>query len=242
VQERVKARRGCYVRPMTPELRRLFDRHALGALEHQLHLVEVVATGDWSFDLQRCAVTFETGREEREVPVQILGTEAHNDGTWLWSWANTASGLPQPALAAALELRAYGQAHGIYELTEPSFALAQADGHTLAMIAAGMRRAPAYYRCPYDGGAMFVLLEDPDIYCAPDIPAVRLATALPQLIGQIELEDQRAGVEDWAERLGLVAEPREGGLAVRSPGGDEMELDFDRLGRVTQIRTRFAPR
>jgi hypothetical protein len=227
---------------MTPELRRLYDRHALASLEHQLNLVEVVSTGDWSFELQRCIVTFKTDREARPVPAQILGTEAYGAGTWLWGWANTASGLPQPSLRAATRLRRYGEDHGISELTDPTLSLDQAGGHTLSMVAAGLLDAPGYYRCPYEGGALFVLLEDPAVYCAPELPAVRLATALPQLLGQIEPEDLRAAIEGWCTRLGLATEPRTGGLTVRSDRGDEIEMDFDRLGRLTQIRSRFAPR
>ncbi|NJK81384.1 MAG: hypothetical protein HC914_16455 [Chloroflexaceae bacterium] len=33
--------------------------------------------------------------------VQILGTAAEQPGTWLWGWANAASGIPDPLLLAA---------------------------------------------------------------------------------------------------------------------------------------------
>ena len=78
----------------SPAFRSHYDRHALSALDQQLHVIDVVGEGSWQFDMGAGAVTFQAGTAARTVPVQILGTESHGDHTWLWGWANAASGIP----------------------------------------------------------------------------------------------------------------------------------------------------
>ena len=78
------------------------------------------------------------------------------------AWANTQSGIPAPLLRACESLRARGDRDGIPELTAPQLPLDAWDGHLIAMIASALTRECAgYYRGPYDGGAIFVLLTGP---------------------------------------------------------------------------------
>jgi hypothetical protein len=80
-------------------------------------------------------------------------------------------------LKASEAMRAFGQKHGIREFTQASFPLSdQVNGHVLSMIASGLSNGDAYYRGPYDGGALFMLIRD-DRYPHQTInPANRVAT------------------------------------------------------------------
>ncbi|WP_345780486.1 DUF6882 domain-containing protein, partial [Xanthomonas sacchari] len=97
--------------------------------------------------------------EDLQFPIQLLGTAAEASASGLWAWANTASNLPPALLANANALRAHGEHEGIAELAAPSSALGEDGGHHIALLA-GALRGRCYYRAPYDGGALFFLLED----------------------------------------------------------------------------------
>jgi drug/metabolite transporter (DMT)-like permease len=55
-------------------------------------------------------------------------------------------------------LRAWGEKEGLQEFTLPSVDLDRADGTMLSLIASEVCKASGYYRDPYEGGALFLLL------------------------------------------------------------------------------------
>ena len=97
--------------------------------------------------------------ETFQTPVQVLGTVSEYSHTWLWSWANSESNIPDGLLTAALQLQEKGRALELSELVEPEFDVDPFHkGHALAMAATGVLGAAAYYRGPYEGGAVFLLI------------------------------------------------------------------------------------
>ena len=91
----------------------LFDAYVLGSAEQQEHAQEVVGGRPFSADLTRGVVGFEPGLEVR---AELLGTEAADPGSWMWSWANP-SGFADQVTGAARHARSYGEQHGVAELT-----------------------------------------------------------------------------------------------------------------------------
>jgi hypothetical protein len=157
------------------DLRDLYTRHAALSLEKQLALGKIIGTRAFSFDADTGTLSF--GADLR-FPMQLLGTVSRQSNTWLWAWASAQP--PRPALlAAAQQLRTLGEHLELDELSEESFdlvtptlAAAQEpdlapeplDGHYLAMLAAGVCQASAYYGADYGRGIAYVLL--------PQVPAV----------------------------------------------------------------------
>lgn len=135
----------------------LFCCRATAPLGSQLHMAELVGLSDWHIDL--ATGMFSIGNQY-QWHTQLLGLESEAIGDWLWAWANAESNIPTHLLVASLALKAYGEQHGIPELTTPQLSLDQIDGHTLALLATGICETNAYYRCPYDGGALYVLIMD----------------------------------------------------------------------------------
>ena len=78
-------RRLAAVRVGREHLPQLFDSYALGSAEQQEHAKEVVGGRPFSADLTRGVVGFEPGLEVR---AELIGTEADEPGSWMWSWAN----------------------------------------------------------------------------------------------------------------------------------------------------------
>lgn len=95
---------------------------------------------------------------DREFKAGILGSESHIQNTWLWSWAHTESGLPERAVAASH--RAKKSLPDLPEFQTGKFMLDELhNGHNLSMTTCGASAENlCYYRCPYDGGAAFVVI------------------------------------------------------------------------------------
>ena len=141
-------------------LERMFEVHAAYSLDKQMALAELLnGSGAWRFDMDSGTLAFGT---RHTFAVQVLGTESHSDKSWLWGWANLQSGIPKRLLQAAEQLRAFGVEHGVPELTEAESPLARLNGDYFAMIASGACKADGFYRGPYAGGALYLLLTLPE--------------------------------------------------------------------------------
>jgi hypothetical protein len=117
--------------------------------------------GGWSrydYDLDAETLTFSDGAAPRVVAeIQAAGTTAERD--WLWAWANAS--LPAPATEAVRQVKAFGQEHGVKELTSSSVSAKAPNelGWALTAVAARLTDADGVYRAPSrSGGALFLLI------------------------------------------------------------------------------------
>ena len=84
-----------------------------GALARQLALGDYLGNHQWEVNTQQGRVDF---GKKRVFRIQILGTENQRDGTWMWAWAYSQSGLPESVTELSTRLRDHGAAEGIPEL------------------------------------------------------------------------------------------------------------------------------
>lgn len=129
-------------------------------VERQYRLGEFMGKDDWRVDVTNHKITF--GRhlfKKREFYIGLIGTESEYSNTWLWGWANTESGLSEDFVAPSLEAKRTLQ--NCREFSESQLELdGLCTGHNLSNVTAGISdKNVCYYRCPYDGGAMFALIE-----------------------------------------------------------------------------------
>ncbi|MFI5843072.1 DUF6882 domain-containing protein [Catenuloplanes sp. NPDC051500] len=220
---------------MTP-FEELFNRHVATAFARQLALADHIGERDWQLDLTEGTATF--GNDLR-YQVQLLGTESELDRTWLWAWANEGSGIPPALLGLAGWLREYGVANGVPELTEASFPLDRAQGARLALIASALS-GRAYYRGPYDGGAVFFHLEGlPAEIIAPARPE-RVFTVVGQILQGFPV-DHRLMVTSFLSQQGWQVTDTPTEVTGRHPGGTDMRVTFDDLGRITNLAGSIQP-
>lgn len=227
-----------------PDIRRstFLIRHELTQFDKQLFFLSLLVDSFWHLDFPTGKLSF--GSKYR-WQTQLLGTESEVSGTWLWAWANTASNIPAHLLTASLALKAYGEQHNIPELTTPQPPLDQIDPHALALLTSGICEASAYFRCPYNGGALYVLITDDNFPKCPDPPLQRIATVFPQAIAALDLPDHEQALCGYLDHYGLSHEHADGRIVVPGAGGEPvLSAAFDahkRLTRLDVTLTALAP-
>src|SRR5262249_29440270 len=121
---------------------------------------------------------------------------------------------------AAQKLRARGEKDGIRELKTGRFPLTDADGETLGLVASGIIGSPGYFRAPFQGGAMIVLLEErPKDEGVPlavvhDEPGQRIREVFSRVVELLKPAEHRKALSAYARYHGFV----EGAGAVGAAG------------------------
>lgn len=192
----------------------------------------VIGNSGWNADIKNRTISFGTSRFE----IGILGSESHTEGTWLWGWANTESNLPE--LVTAPSRRAKKLLSDCAEFSAAKFALDELrTGHSLSMVCTGTSPDNVcYYRCPYDGGALFVQLEGlPEEVFSP-LPPEALARQYLEIISSMYC-DHRLLAAGFLWQNGTVFEESENCITA-GDGEKTLRFDFeefDGLSRVTNI-------
>jgi hypothetical protein len=219
------------------EFRALLSKHVGSAFARQLAFADHLGERNWNLDVQKGIATFGT---DMKHPIQLLGTEADGDSTWLWAWANEQSGLPEKILVACNQIRQLGTDQRIAEFQERSFSLDRADGHRLSLLASGIIGQCCYYRGPYDGGALFFLVNDVAPAVLKPVDAERAIRVVTEVISQFEV-DHRVMVESFLQSQGFSIEHSAEGI-VAARNGDSINIAYDSAGRISEIGGKINPR
>jgi len=221
----------------------LFAKYAPAAFLRQVRVAELIEGLDWAFDMDAGEMAFtdpdsDDGEPAMSSPCQVLGSESEGSQTWLWGWANQASQIPDRLLRASRSVRDYGTENAVSELTVPKLDLGRWDGHRLSLIAAGMLDAPGYYRGPYVGGALFVLLEGALVPEPLPRSVATFATGLPSFIAAFPDVDHRLAATGLASALELVTDQSN----VVTGADGSATLEFDAAGRFHTLRSKLRDR
>lgn len=217
---------------MSTPFQSLFHEYGAVSFAKQVRLLERVGELDWDLDLDTGILSFE-GR--CQFPVQLLGTESEQSGTWLWAWANPS--IADPAvLKQADQLRAYGEQYGVAEFTEAQIPLDRVNGHTLSLVASGLCSADAYYRGPYEGGAAYMLLQGPELRPQEELTPLGFIQAFTEFIRAFAVQHHPA-LAGFARQCGWQCSGTAACLDCVSPRGQQIRATYDELGRVTGMQS-----
>jgi len=205
----------------------LFARHVGSATARQLALGDVLGERSWAVDIGQGTATF----DELTFPIQVLGTEAEGDNSWLWAWANQASSLPESVVRSAHRLRAMGQDRGPEFLVSRGFSLNAISGRQVAMVCTGLLGSGPYYRGPYDGGALYFAIENITL---PEVDGARLSTVLTQVISSFSV-DHRVTSRSFLADLGYTVEETTSQIRGLKVSGPAVCVDFDATGRLSSL-------
>lgn len=212
----------------------LLHRCAAPAWDKQMFLGDLIKDEPrWDSDLSKGVLIFGS----QTFRVQVLGSESEVSGTWLWGWANSKSNLPPSSFMAANQLRAYGEQYGIAELTTAYHDRSNTlNGHTLSMIASMVCAGNAYYRAPYEGGAVFLLIRDPAFPPQNYDPITRIPLYFPQVLQAAGLRDHRLALYSYLDYYQAQINNTTTELIGTFPDGRSIRANFDVLGRLASLK------
>jgi hypothetical protein len=207
------------------------ERYALISLEKQEKFDRLIGGHTMELDVDTGAIRFSNGLT---VPFQVLGTESGNTLTWLWAWSDEQPDIPVHLLASAFQLKDWGETHDVQEFCSPSVDLSRADGQIISLIASEVCKSSCYYRDPYEGGAIYVLVSDKSIDAQPPFDLAGLSRKLSDLISLYEFNHRNA-LLSYFRIKGLS--PVETGSTVTCGlgSGEQLSAEFDDSGRLTLL-------
>ncbi|MCK2034068.1 DUF6882 domain-containing protein [Microbacterium sp. KSW4-4] len=231
-----------------PPLQPLADRAALfTALRQDALSAAADALGEhrWDADLAAGTLTFTANDDPTRQLVtraHLIATIAPGPRSLLWAWAHP-QGDPQ---GVAAQLRAYGEQHGIAELTAPEVPFpADAPGdaewiaraaHAIGGVAVELTGRSPYYSAPVDGGTRAVFLLDAPL--AP-LTVADTVVALPRTLAQTPLPDARTAVWDLARLAGWTlawTDESFSGATVTDASGTAT-IRFDEQARISGVES-----
>ena len=213
------------------KLTTFFEQYALLALEKQEKLAALVNGHTSELDLESGKIIFDN---RLELPLQVLGTESDNTLTWLWAWSEEQTEIPEHFLISSLQLRDWGEQEGIEEFTIPSVDLSRADGHVLSLISSQISSASCYYRSPYEGGAVFVLISSELVDRQPPFGLDGLARQFTDLISRYEFNHRNALVS-YVRANNLSFTEKGPFVSAQLVTGEKLIVEFDGQGRLKTI-------
>ena len=212
----------------------LLAEYGLAFYERQVAFEQRIEGLDWQLDQDRGLVSL---GDVLELPVQILGSEAVRDKTWMWAWANPT--VEEPLTAKSREARSIGEARGIGVLTEPQIDTNRTgDGFLLALATGGLLGADAYYPCPYPGGVLYAIVDlGAEVPTLGPPKAERVVRLISMMIEEAPRLASRRSIERYLKTIGADMAPS--GTWIRI--GLDTTLTFDDLGRLTEIQETLHP-
>ena len=217
-------------------MKKYLTQHLAMSLLKQARFNEKYGKLAWDYDVGAGALVF--GGKQR-LAAQILGTYAQDSNTWLWSWANTASGLPAQAVAIATKLREWGKAKAVGQLTTAEFTCDRATSpELLGLLAIGLAKLPAFFIGRHEHGAVVLLVTSPDANPLPKLTNTAFINHLMGVIQQGEISSHRDAVVGFCNALGWQGEMGADVAVISNPHEKAViRLAFDTLGRITSATT-----
>lgn len=216
----------------------LYTEFVITSFDKQLRLADAHGEDDWGFNMTNGEITF---NETVSYKIQILGTEDHANESWMWGWANKASNIPDELLVVANQLRVYGEKYSITELADPKSSMEDVDGHTIGLIACGFVNGKAYYRCPYENGALFVLITDAKLELPIENKMVRATRVIPECISALEITDHSKATAAYLRHNGFDVVDDGHKIVVHGDGQPILTAKFDELNRLTKLDSHLNP-
>jgi hypothetical protein len=208
----------------------LLERYACIAMEKQNEFADVIGNNNWNVDMGKGEISFGS---DLHFPIQVLGTVSHAAQSWLWAWANTRSGLSETVMQQALQLKTYGEEHGIDLLRNDSFTFSKDDLHLMGMIASGMFNASSYYIADYGQGAMVVTIKSELIDKQRKDTHHTILTTFPQVIARYEMNHKLA-LKHYLHAKGYAITENGQELSA-SKNGNTIKATFDGQSRLIEL-------
>ncbi|MBD0777429.1 hypothetical protein HPE56_06465 [Maribacter sp. ANRC-HE7] len=135
------------------DIQELYNQSFLISMEKQEIFSEMVEGLGWSCDMLEGKLTY---GEDKVFDIQIIGSYSINEKSWLWSWANTQSGIPEKFLQTARAMKSIGEAYQIEDLLTPKKEMDADPGAYFSTIASAMLKESCYVPLTFKGLVVYV--------------------------------------------------------------------------------------
>lgn len=219
---------------MSSTLQDLVNRAVFYSTEVQTHFGALIADAEWEVDFSsdpHLTFTSTEGAVLRTRP-HLLGSESGKEKTWLWGWENV-NDFPDAVVGLSHEVRKFGAAEDVSELTTPELSLDEELALRLTLASKEATDKWAHYPAAAGAGTTVWLLVDAAEIALP-APQVKVSVrALMQGLTQTTVTDHRAAIEAYVAKRGIpTAELPEGGLRMLFADGSA-DLSFDDQRRIS---------
>lgn len=208
----------------------LFEQYAGIGFEKQYSLAEVIGDHAWNVDMTTGLLSF----GDIEMPIQLLGTYSHQEGTWLWAWANEASGIPENLLKQANELKKLGEDYNVEFLTKEKYKIEATDVHALGIIASGKFGSSAYYAGDFGDGIALMTLESDLVDEVKYNEQARILKTFPEIISIFGINHKRT-LANYLTAKGYTLKELDFEIFA-SKKDDALEASFDDQQRLTSLK------
>lgn len=203
----------------------------------QLNFADIIGDSAWDVDFARGVIAF----CDKEFPIAFLGSESESGGSWMWG----ASNINNFDEAVVADVKAFCTSRLFQSITDIQDNTIPLDemvsGHHLAsIVVVSKKEKTCYYRCPYEGGAAFVLVKNvPDSVFAP-VSTERLPGIVSELVSQAPYNHHLLA-EGLLETCCVSVDNEEQVLTGTFENGDLITVEFDDLGRIRKMNTTLRP-
>lgn len=147
------------------------------------------------------------------------------------------SGIPDKLLRHAHAMHNYGTQRGIDEFLKPEEDLDQVNGYMLSVVGCGIMSANAYCRGPYNGGALYMLIDDPQNTKHSSNPLNIIAIGFPKAVRGFPIPRHMDALVGYAGSLGLSAQkPDTSTVVISGDNCGTCTAIFDDQGRMKHIK------
>jgi hypothetical protein len=211
----------------------LFAQHAMLSHAKQLALMDIYKESAWNTNLAQGTLTL----GDKSFAAGLLGSFSAIEESWLWSWANENMGnLPVSVTAVAKQMKELGETNDIPELRNAGTEISEFECHRLAMVAVGVSGAGAYYRGPYNGGAAFLVIQEPLPPRSERHNMLRITRVITDCITNFEMPHHEA-VTAYFKSEGLSIEMPQPDEMIAAGADGQIHLRFNERGSITKIST-----
>ena len=192
---------------------------------------KIVRGRNWNIDFARGVISF----GDDIYAAQLIGTESKVSNSWLWGWANP-SGLNESVLSYANELHNFGEANKLEVFETKNFELKGLfNGHNIGIIASALHdENVCYYRCPYDGGAAFVVFSNIDNEVFKQIDMVTFSKYVNECIQKFNV-DHMIFIKSFLFQNECAYRYQGNSVIGDFPGGQRLEFVFEEVDGIKRL-------
>lgn len=198
---------------------------------------EWIGERDWDLDLEQGTLSY----GENTFSIGVIGSESQTSNTWRWSVDNV-NGFREELIRDVGEFYRSKLLDSLPELKQTTLSVDPfINGHNIASILTISKKGnPAcYYRCPYENGAVYVLVKNiPSDQFSP-VTALEAVHTFQELAASLSLNHQLLveGVfQAYCENAGRD-EQDPNVLFATFPNHSQVFVTFDEQGEIGSVRT-----